>query len=661
MNSPFIIFLLSISTLLLQVECNLVKTLSSKIESGTACLNPSLQKQVSKEYFAMKFYVDTLCNQHPKSKVQGHIPAYYGARKSTIRNDSSGKLSKYQKGQETFAIKEISNFKYQSLFKELNSSQCFKENFKNDEILNSMVYIIECISEKPNSFKLVYKYYPYTLKVWIDENNKEGWHDLQVFEQTLLKSQMLHLSKTLAALHQKGISHGHLAPEFVLLNSEGSPGLIDPMLLSSVNFYSKGSGASPAFVDYEVVNQVAQPLSSDVYTLLMTFVYMIQGPSKAETVFQNLMQNGGFEAAQYDEMQKYLPRFEDLELPEEFSWMEQMFISSTDGRWTIAQVQSKLAELIPGEMPLKTDPIPQILQEETVHLPIVEIEPKPKSKGGAKSKQIKSDQKGQKVLKKKKKEVDVSMNQQKVIKEDEKIPFTSDQNKLIDEVNRRRKEYPANQKNQEQIDLDLKEIFAAVNQVNEQLKVIDENNQKKLEEKQKMIIQQDQETLSKKNEIEIPVNQPILIDQKSQGMQISSKQKVKKSKYKRNQPFVQIVTNKPSDQKMIKDDKKRKVDINPTNDIFKQKKQKLVANKVQKNNDVVVIKAPERKPNLQMLNNSTNPYLKMMTPRGNKDYNDISYQNRKIEIDDMIAKIKQELEQNYYNKYNGQSKHMVLI
>jgi serine/threonine protein kinase len=321
--------------------------IKEQFEQGRKCMDGDLYKQVVSSPNGQQYYVQKLCYDPSKTAQQARavIKSKYGNSVKLLGKGSFGKVFLYQNGSTQYAIKKPLNFDYEDLFKELNASECLKENLEGSDSLNSMAYILECVSPTASSPHLIMKYYPKTLEAFVNSKNPSGWNHLASSTKTLFLKQMLHMSKTLAALHSKNMVHRDLKPENIMVNSKSVPILVDFGLLSPLGDLAKTRCGTPYFLDYELINRTNHGRSTDVYSMLGTFAYMIHGKNGL-SVLNSVLIHGNYKAAMSNYTVKFNPRFSDFKLPSEFNWMNGMFIPKASGRMTMDEVTNKLSEML---------------------------------------------------------------------------------------------------------------------------------------------------------------------------------------------------------------------------------------------------------------------------------------------------------------------------
>ena len=343
------IFICFCANLPLLIRSDNIDYIRQRFNENKYCIRGDLYKAVKKDDDAMKYYVRKLCSQFSVQQAKARIHDKYGTKKESLGEGSFGKVYRYKKNDTNYAIKIPKNFSYKDLFKELNASECLKYTLEGDNAMNSMAYILECLNPKSNSPHLIMKYYPKTLESYINGANPNGWSNLSSDKKQFITKQMLHIAKTLAAMHEQHLVHRDLKPENIMVNSKNVPILVDFGLTSPNGKYAKTIGGTPYFLDYQMVNETAFGPTNDVYSMLATYAYMVHG-KRALAVLDGVLRGGNYKAAMKRFSQTmFLPRFADFKMPSEFSWMSKMFIEESKGRWTMQQVADKLEEMIGGK------------------------------------------------------------------------------------------------------------------------------------------------------------------------------------------------------------------------------------------------------------------------------------------------------------------------
>jgi serine/threonine protein kinase len=316
---------------------------------------------VSSDKYAMKLYVDKICSQVPANEVSAYISSHYGRAVKVMGEGSFGKVTKYKKDDQLYAIKVPSNFDYMDVFKEINSSECIKSLLHDDEELKRMAYIYECVRPRSKNPHLIMKFLPFTLGKYIKAKYPNGWAGLDHDGKIKMLTQMYSIAKTLNALHSKNIAHRDLKPENMMVTSKGTPFLVDFGTATPMGNDARTLVGTPYFVDYEVMNRNSKGLFSDVYSLLMTYVEMIHG-KRGSSVLDAILNSGGYMQVRNGHKSKYEPKYSACKIPSELSWMENMFIPSRSGRWTIPQVIQQFEKVLgissKKEVPQISQPIP---------------------------------------------------------------------------------------------------------------------------------------------------------------------------------------------------------------------------------------------------------------------------------------------------------------
>jgi len=356
-----IIFIIVLSQRYNCVETDGTRLVRQRFNDGVFCMDNEDYPLVSSDKYAMKLYVDKICSQVPANEVSSYILSNYGRAVKVMGEGSFGKVTKYKKDDKLYAIKVPSNFDYKDVFKEINSSECIKSLLHDNEELKRMAYIYECVRPRSKNPHLIMKFLPFTLRQYIKSKYPNGWDGLDKNGKTKMLTQMYSIAKTLNALHSKNIAHRDLKPENMMVTSKGIPFLVDFGTATPMGNDARTLVGTPYFVDYEVMNRNSKGLFSDVYSLLITYVEMIHG-KRSTSVLEAILNSGGYMQVRNGLKSKYDPKFSACKIPPELSWMENMFIPSRSGRWTIPQVVSQFEKMLgissEQEVPQISQPIP---------------------------------------------------------------------------------------------------------------------------------------------------------------------------------------------------------------------------------------------------------------------------------------------------------------
>lgn len=350
------IFTLILLTHISCVDTDGVIFLKEKFSKKSFCINRQNYDLLIKDTIALKYYVDNLCSQVNPRNAKQHILQNYGTKTKKMGEGSFGAVYKYEKGNEKFAIKVPSSFEYKVLFKELNGSECIKASLNNNAELDNMAYITECVRPVGRNPHLIMKFFSFTLKQNIDSKYGMGWSSLKSTQKTKLVEKMYKLAKELEALHLSNLAHRDLKPDNIMVTGTGSPVLVDFGLLNPNGDNANTVCGTPYFIDYELLNRNGSALPSDVYAMLMTYVYMFHG-KKGYSVLENILNKGNYVSFQKRIVSEYTPSFKNCLIPQEFDWMRNMFIPIKSGRWTITEVRKQFEKHL-GIVPTKQDQVP---------------------------------------------------------------------------------------------------------------------------------------------------------------------------------------------------------------------------------------------------------------------------------------------------------------
>ena len=328
--------------------------IKSLFEANRFCVGQTNYDAILDDKIAMKYYVDKLCSKVNPSNAKQYLKDNYGVKNKKMGQGSFGAVYKFIKGSEKFAIKVPSSFEYEDLFKELNGSECLKERLKNDSELANMAFIQECIRPRGQNPHLIMKFYAFTLKDNIDSKYGEGWAAFNEKKKTKMVEKMYTIAKELYSLHKQNLAHRDLKLENIMVTAAGKPILVDFGLLSPKGDNAHTLCGTPYYIDYEVLNKNGGALSSDVYSLLMTYVAMLHG-KRAYNVLEYVLRKGGYTEYTRGQRKTYNPNFSDCKVPSEFNWMQNMFIPSKSGRWKMKQVVEQFEKMLG----LSQDPVPE--------------------------------------------------------------------------------------------------------------------------------------------------------------------------------------------------------------------------------------------------------------------------------------------------------------
>lgn len=367
-NVSIILFSI-LCSLSLGVETDGTRLVRQLFAQKKFCMDQENYPQVDNDIHAAKLYVQKICSQVNPSTAASYISQNYGAKVKVMGQGSFGKVLKYKKNNNLFAIKIPSNFDYRDMFRELNGSECIKEMLADSPEISNMAYIFECVHPARKSPHLIMKFLPMTVREYVFLKYKNGWDSLNDTEKTKIVTQMYKMALTLKALHDKGIAHRDLKPENIMMTTKGNPVLVDFGLLTPMGDLAKSLAGTPFYIDYEVMNRNSGGLSSDVYSLLMTYVFMLHGKN-AEIILNSVLKSGDYMQVRNGTKKLYTPNFAYTKLPRNFQWMNNMFIPSRSGRWKMAQVIQQFEQMLGISSGPKVDPKDQeIISQNPQHIP----------------------------------------------------------------------------------------------------------------------------------------------------------------------------------------------------------------------------------------------------------------------------------------------------
>lgn len=363
----------------LSVETAGTRLVRQRFSEGRFCMDQTDYPEIVRDQHAMKLYVQKLCSRVSPSMGSAHITNTYGSKIKVMGQGSFGKVYKYKKGTKLYAVKVPSNFEYKDVFKELNGSECIKEMLKDNAELQHMAFIFECVYSR-NTPHMIMKFLPMTLREYVLKFYKLGWASLSSADKTKMLTQMYIMSKALNALHEKEIAHRDLKPENIMVTPKATPILVDFGLLTPMGDMAKTLAGTPYYLDYEVMNRNSQGTASDVYSLLMTFVFMIHG-QQGGAILNSVLTSGGYDQVSKGLKSSYTPSFSKTNLPSEFAWMQNMFVPSRNGRWKMPQVVTQFESMLGIASVPKEEPKDQMVMQNKEPTPqILEISPKPEIK-----------------------------------------------------------------------------------------------------------------------------------------------------------------------------------------------------------------------------------------------------------------------------------------
>ena len=137
--NPSIIFILF--TLYSFSLSNNIDTIRNLYNSGKPCIGEDIYSQIVNDSNAVKYYVQKICSGKTGFDARNYIYNTYGTKTQTLGSGSFGEVSKFTKNDKSFAIKIAKNFKYKDVFKELNASECIKQNLGDVPEINFIVSI----------------------------------------------------------------------------------------------------------------------------------------------------------------------------------------------------------------------------------------------------------------------------------------------------------------------------------------------------------------------------------------------------------------------------------------------------------------------------------------------------------------------------------------
>ena len=353
-----IIFIIVLAKVQIARETDGTRLVRQRFGEGRFCMDENDYPTVASDKYAAKLYVDKICSQVPANQVSTYISTNFGSKVKVMGQGSFGKVLKYKKGDNLYAIKIPTNFDYTDVFKEINGSECIKHFLKDEPEIKNIAYIYECVRPPGKSPHLIMKFLPFTLEKYVKAQYPNGWAYLDSAKKEKMLKQMYIISKTLLALHKKNLAHRDLKPANIMVSSNGTPFLVDFGTSSPMGDLARTLVGTPYYVDYEVMNRNSKGLFSDVYSLLMVFVAMLHG-KRDGSVLNAILRSGGYDQVSKGLKKDYTPTYSSAQIPEELNWMKNMFIPSRQGRWTVQQVVQKF------EMLLNIPKVPQFVQQKS--------------------------------------------------------------------------------------------------------------------------------------------------------------------------------------------------------------------------------------------------------------------------------------------------------
>ena len=320
-----------------------VENVKTELKTGKYCLPNQIYNEVRKSSQAMKAYADHVCSLNGTSGSSQYIYSNYGNQEELLGSGSFGKVYKFVKGNDKYAIKIPKSYKVFDLFEELHASFCLKENVPKDKLSN-FGYILECVTPTGKNPHLIMKFYPTVLTDYIANDLFIGWDTskLEMKEKILLA--VIALVKEVNIMHQVRLAHRDLKPDNIMMDDNGYPILVDFGMTSSNFDLAKSNKGTPLYLDYEMSKKRGNGEASDIYALGLIIYEMVAGAGGVDNITKMVL-SGGYGTNNYN------PKFSSLNIPNEFAWLNNMFIPIGSGvgigknRWNLQQVMNRLDSL----------------------------------------------------------------------------------------------------------------------------------------------------------------------------------------------------------------------------------------------------------------------------------------------------------------------------
>ena len=357
-------------------ESNGMKYVRSLESNGNFCVGKTNFDAMRLDSRALQLYATKVCTKVPKANALKYVADNYGVKGNILGSGSFGRVYKYQKGSDFYAIKVPKNFEYRALFEELNSSECIKDIVASSSLKDHFGLIIDCVWPIGKNPYLVMHYLPMTLGDKILSSYKNGWVSFDNRKKTRVVNDMIFIAREIEEIHLKGYAHRDLKSENIMVNQKGEPILVDFGLTTPKGEYSSTICGTPYYLDYEILRKSRNPMGSDIYSLSIIFVEMVEGRNFDANI-KNMLKKG-----KYSESKKglvtYSPKFVDLKVPNDWKWVEHMFKPLKDSRdtknnrWSINMVIQKLnlvlKSLAAVDVPVQAKRSVSVLQKPKVEI-----------------------------------------------------------------------------------------------------------------------------------------------------------------------------------------------------------------------------------------------------------------------------------------------------
>ena len=349
-----------------QSESPEIKFVRKMVAKNNFCVGKSNYDRIRKHSMALQMYVSKICTRVPKSDAKNYLKMTYGKGVKELGSGSFGRVYLFQNNEQKFAVKVPKTFDYEMMFMELNSSECINQLFKDSKMMKYFGSIIDCVWPTHKNPHLIMNYLPMTLEEKIKKNYSAGWNSFSNNKKKLVLIDMSYLAGEIKNLHNHGFAHRDLKSENVMVDSDGDPVLVDFGLTTPKGDYSKTLCGTPFYMDYQLINGSKNPQASDIYSLCIIFIEMIEGKSFEKNV-SNMMKKGKYVEATKGRA-KYSPKFSHLNVPSGWEWLENMWkpisSKSSKNRWDIQTVFKKLVSEL--EIYKKLDEPNQIVEKTPV-------------------------------------------------------------------------------------------------------------------------------------------------------------------------------------------------------------------------------------------------------------------------------------------------------
>ena len=340
-----------------------LKMVTELIQSGKKCIDKSMFPIVRSDSKAVLEYVSYVCGQVERRNAKQYVKDNYGVPEKLLGSGSFGKVYLFRNSNnEKFAIKIPKNFNYRDLFMEVNASECIKEKTAGTDINDKFGVILSCPWPQHDNPNLVMKFLPETLTQFNKQWFKQPWSSYSDKRKGAALDVMSTMAKEIALLHSVDIAHRDLKPDNIMVTVDQNPVIVDFGLTSPMGERARTNGGTPYFLDYELMNGTGNGISADVYSMFIIFASMVGGP-KFESYLEAYLRRGNYVAASKGRG-KYFPKFDNLNIPSEFSWFRNMYVPIKNGRWNMNQVVAKLNNM---EVALETE----IEAKNNIKLPVI--------------------------------------------------------------------------------------------------------------------------------------------------------------------------------------------------------------------------------------------------------------------------------------------------